>query len=166
MHVVPIGIFCLLANIAGFTGFKVIIPMIKFLDILLLGDVIQFLIYGPLTAVLCKVNPTKILKKFAKTVMMAVTASSKAICLPTKMENAVIKCCISRKVADLTSPITMSINSCGAALYYVVAIFFMAQSTGISLTTCQIGMAVLLSCLICMGTIALYFRSNLPGKLL
>lgn len=31
MNVAPIGIFCLLANVAGSTGFKVIIPMLKFL---------------------------------------------------------------------------------------------------------------------------------------
>ena len=76
MHVAPIGIFCLLANVAGSTGFKVIIPMIKFLGVLLLGDAIQFLIYGPLTAALCKVNPAKMPKKFAKMSMMAVTTTS------------------------------------------------------------------------------------------
>ena len=59
MHVAPIGIFCLLANVAGSTGFKVIIPMIKFLGVLLLGDAIQFLIYGPLTAALCKSKSCK-----------------------------------------------------------------------------------------------------------
>ena len=43
MNVAPIGIFCLLANVAGTTGFKVIIPMLKFLLVLLIGDAIQFL---------------------------------------------------------------------------------------------------------------------------
>lgn len=153
MHIAPIGIFCLLANVAGSTGFKVIIPMLKFLGVLFVGDVIQFLIYGPLTATLCKVNPTKMPKKFAKMSMMAITTTSGAICLPTKMEDAVTKFGVSRKVADFTGPITMSMNSCGAAMCYVVAIFFMAQSTGISLTVYQMGMAILLSCLMCMGTI-------------
>ena len=92
-------------------------------------------------------------KKFAKMSMMAVTTTSGAICLPTKMEDAVVKFGVSRKVADFTGPITMSMNSCGAALCYVAAIFFMAQSTGIQLTTYQMGMAILLSCLMCMGTI-------------
>ena len=154
MHIAPIGIFCLLANVAGSTGLKVIIPMMKFLGVLLIGDLIQFLIYGPLTAALCKVNPAKMPKKFAKMSMMAVTTTSGAICLPTKMEDAVTKFGISRKVADFTGPITMSMNSCGAAQCYVVAIFFMAQSTGINMTVYQMGMAILLSCLMCMGTIA------------
>lgn len=154
MNVAPIGIFCLLANVAGTTGFKVIIPMLKFLLVLLIGDAIQFLLFGPFTAAVTKVNIFKMPKKFAKMSMMAVTTTSGAICLPTKMEDEVTKFGISRKVADFTGPITMSMNSCGAAQCYVAAIFFMAQSTGIQMTPYQIGMAILLSCLMCLGTIS------------
>ena len=154
MVIAPIGIFCLLADVAGSTGFAVLIPMAKFLGCLLIGDAIQFLIYGPITAVLCKVNIAKMPKKFAKMSMMAVTTTSGAICLPTKMEDQVVKFGVSRKVADFTGPITMSMNSCGAAQCYVLAIFFMAQSTGIQMTTYQMGMAILLSCLMCLGTIS------------
>ena len=154
MNVAPIGIFCLLANVAGTTGFKVIIPMLKFLLVLLIGDAIQFLLFGPFTAAVTKVNIFKMPKKFAKMSMMAVTTTSGAICLPTKMEDEVTKFGISRKVADFTGPITMSMNSCGAAQCYVAAIFFMAQSTGIQMTPYQMGMALLLSCLMCLGTIS------------
>ncbi|MCI6867993.1 MAG: dicarboxylate/amino acid:cation symporter, partial [Lachnospiraceae bacterium] len=154
MNVAPIGIFCLLANVAGATGFKVIIPMLKFLGLLLIGDAIQFLLFTPLTAALCKVNLFKMPKKYAKMSMMAVTTTSGAICLPTKMEDEVTKFGVSRKVADFTGPITMSMNSCGAAQCYVAAIFFMAQATGISMSPYQMGMAILLSCLMCMGTIS------------
>ena len=154
MHIAPIGIFCLLANVAGATGLKVIVPMMKFLGVLLIGDAIQFLIFGPFTAAMCKVNPAKMPKKFAKMSIMALTTTSGAICLPTKMEDEVTKFGISRKVADFTGPITMSMNSCGAAQCYVAAIFFMAQSTGIEMTVYQMGMAILLSCLMCMGTIS------------
>ena len=154
MNVAPIGIFCLLANVAGTTGFKVIIPMLKFLLVLLIGDAIQFLLFGPFTAAVTKVNLFKMPKKFAKMSMMAVTTTSGAICLPTKMEDEVTKFGISRKVADFTGPITMSMNSCGAAQCYIAAIFFMAQSTGIQMTPYQMGMAILLSCLMCLGTIS------------
>ena len=154
MKVAPIGIFCLLADVSGRIGFKVIESMGKFLLVLLIGDIIQFLVYGPLTAALCKVNPAKMPKKFSKMSIMALTTTSGAICLPTKMEDAVTKFGVSRKVADFTGPITMSMNSCGAAQCYVVAIFFMAQATGIELSMFQMGMAILLSCLMCMGTIS------------
>lgn len=154
MNVAPIGIFCLLANVAGTTGFKVIIPMFKFLGLLLVGDIIQFLLFGPFTAMMCRVSPFKMPKKFSKMSIMALTTTSSAICLPTKMEDSVTKFGVSRKVADFTGPITMSMNSCGAAQCYVAAIFFMAQSTGIEMTMYQMGMAILLSCMMCMGTIS------------
>lgn len=132
----------------------VIIPMLKFLGLLLIGDLIQFLLFGPLTAALCKVNVLKMPKKFSKMSIMAVTTTSGAICLPTKMEDSVTKFGVSKKVADFTGPITMSMNSCGAAQCYVAAIFFMAQSTGVQMTAQQTAMAILLSCLMCMGTIS------------
>lgn len=154
MNAAPVGIFCLLANVSGAIGFKVLVPMLKFLVLLLIGDAIQFVMFGPMTAALCKVDLFKMPKKFAKMSMMAVTTTSGAICLPLKMEDEVTKFGISRKVADFTGPITMSMNSCGAAQCYVAAIFFMAQATGIHMTAYQMGMAIFLSCLMCMGTIS------------
>ena len=153
MNLAPIGIFCLLANVSGAIGFKVVIPMLKFLGCLLVGDLIQFAIYMPLTASLCKVNLFKMPKKFAKMSIMALTTTSSAICLPTKMEDSVTKFGVSRRIADFTGPITMSMNSTGAVMCYVLAIMFMSQSSGIALTAGQMGMAILLSCLMCMGTI-------------
>lgn len=154
MKIAPIGIFCLLADVAGSTGLKVVVPMIKFLGLLLIGDLIQFAILTPLTAALTKTNLAKYPKKYSKMSIMALTTTSSAVCLPTKMQDEVEKFGVSRRVADFTGPITMSMNSCGAAQCYVAAIFFMAQSTGVSMSAYQIFMAILLSCLMCMGTIS------------
>jgi proton glutamate symport protein len=154
MKIAPIGIFCLLADVAGSTGLKVVVPMIKFLGLLLIGDLIQFAILAPLTAALTKTNLAKYPKKYSKMSIMALTTTSSAVCLPTKMQDEVEKFGVSRRVADFTGPITMSMNSCGAAQCYVAAIFFMAQSTGVSMSAYQIFMAILLSCLMCMGTIS------------
>ena len=154
MKIAPIGIFCLLADVAGSTGFKVIIPMLKFLGLLLIGDLIQFAIFTPLTAALTKTNLAKYPKKYSKMSIMALTTTSSAVCLPTKMQDEVEKFGGSRRVADFTGPITMSMNSCGAAQCYVAAIFFMAQSTGVHMSAYQMFMAILLSCLMCMGTIS------------
>lgn len=154
MKVAPIGIFALLADVSGRIGFAVIAPMLKFLGLLLIGNIIQFLVYIPLTAAIVKVNPFKMPKKFLKMSMMAITTTSGAVCLQTKMEDMVTKFGISRKVTDFTGPITMSMNSTGAVQCYVAAIFFMAQSTGITLSTGQMGMAILLSTLMCLGTIS------------
>lgn len=149
----PIGIFCLLADVTGSKGFSVIIPMSKFLGILIIGDILQLVIYGLITAGICKINPLKMPRKFAKMSIIALTTTSSAITLPTKMEDSVTKFGVSRKVADFTGPITMSMNSSGWALCNVAAIFFIAQFSGVTLTPYQMVMAVIFSCLMCMGSV-------------
>ena len=153
MKIAPIGIFCLLANVSGTIGFAVVIPMFKFLLALGIGCIILIVVYCLFVASLCQVNPFKMPKKFAKMSIMAITTTSSAICLPVKMEDTVIKFGVSRKVTDFTGPITMTMNSSGAVMCYVIAILFMSQSTGIFLSPQQLGMAILLSILMCMGTI-------------
>jgi len=85
--------------------------------------------------------------------IMALTTTSGAVTLPTKMEDSVTKLGVSRKVADFTGPITMTMNSSGAVACYVIAIMFMAQSSGIDLSTVQILTGVLLAAMMTMGTI-------------
>lgn len=153
MKLAPIGIFALLGPVAGTTGLDIILPMIKFLGALALADLIMFLVYFPLTALRVGVNPLKMPKKFAKMFVMAITTTSGAVTLPTKMEDSVTKLGVSRKVTDFTGPITMTMNSSGAVAAYVIAIMFMAQSTGIDLTTIEMLTGVLLAAMMTMGTI-------------
>lgn len=153
MKLAPLGIFALLAPVAGATGLEVILPMLKFLGALALADVIMFLVYFPLTALRLGVSPAKMPKKFAKMSIMALTTTSGAICLPTKMEDAVTKFGVSRRVTDFTGPITMSMNSSGAVACYVIAILFMAQASGIAMTPMDILMGILLAIMMVMGTI-------------
>ena len=79
MKISPIGIFCLLADVTGSKGFTVVIPMAKFLAILIIGDILQLVIYGLITAAICRVNPMKMPKKFAKMSIIALTTTSSAI---------------------------------------------------------------------------------------
>lgn len=153
MKLAPIGIFALLAPVAGVTGFDVILPMMKFLLALLVADIIMFLVYFPITAMRVGVSPLKMPKKFAKMAIMALTTTSGAVTLPTKMEDAVEKFGVSQKVTDFTGPITMSMNSSGAVACYVIAILFMAQATGTVLTATEIATGILLAIMMVMGTI-------------
>ncbi len=154
MKIAPIGIFCLLANVSGAIGFRVIVPMIKYLGVLAVGDVILLAVYFAFAAMRCKINPFALPGKFAKMSLVAITTTSSAITLPTKLEDSVTKFGISRRVSDFVGPLAMTMNSSGAALCYVVMALFLAQTAGITMTTHQIVMSVVLSCLMCMGTIS------------
>lgn len=153
MKLAPIGIFALLAPVAGVTGFDVILPMMKFLLALLIADIVMFLVYFPLAAMRLGINPMKMPAKFAKMSIMALTTTSGAITLPTKMEDSVTKFGVDPEVNAFTGPITMSMNSSGAVACYVIAILFMAQATGTVLTPVEIGMGILLAIMMVMGTI-------------
>lgn len=153
MKLAPIGIFALLAPVAGVTGFDVILPMMKFLLALLVADIIMFLVYFPIAAWKIGVSPLKMPKKFAKMSIMALTTTSGAVTLPTKMEDSVTKFGVNREVSDFTGPITMSMNSSGAVACYVIAILFMAQATGTTLTATEIATGILLAIMMVMGTI-------------
>lgn len=153
MKIAPIGIFGLLAPVAGQSGLDLILPMLKFLLTLVIADLIMFLVYFPYTAWRVGVSPLKMPKKFAKMAIMALTTTSGAVCLPTKMEDQVTKFGVSRRVSDFTGPITMSMNSSGAVACYVVAIMFMAQSAGIVMTPVEILTSMLLAIMMVMGTI-------------
>ena len=153
MKLAPIGVFCLLANISGAIGFKVVLPMIKFLACLAIGDLIMLIVYLPLAGFRCKVNPLAMPKKFLKVSMLAMTTTSSAICLPTKMEDSVTKFGVSRRISDFVGPITMSMNSNGAALCDLCYVCFLSQACNVTLTTPQIIMAVCLAIMLCLGTI-------------
>ena len=153
MKLAPIGIFGLLAPVAGNTGLEVIIPMLKFLMALFIADLIMAVLYFPFTAFKVGVSPLKMPKKFAKMAIMALTTTSGAVCLPTKMEDSVTKFGVSRKVTDFTGPITMSMNSSGAVVCYVIAILFMAQASGIHMSPVEITMGIMFAIMMVMGTI-------------
>ncbi|MEY8337421.1 dicarboxylate/amino acid:cation symporter [Lachnospiraceae bacterium 62-35] len=159
MKVAPIGIFCMIANVAGSIGIQVIFTAGKYLLCLVIGDIIQFAIYMPFTAIRCGVSPLKMPKKFAKMSFMALTTTSSSVCLPTKMEDEVTKFGISRQVADFTGPITASMNSCGAVNCYVIVILFAAQATRSTLHPQQLALSILIAAMMCMGTI------TVPGGL-
>ncbi|MCQ2508616.1 MAG: dicarboxylate/amino acid:cation symporter [Dorea sp.] len=154
MYFVPLAIFCLIVNVANGVSAEVILSMAKFLLLLCLGNLIQFVLFVPLTAYLTKTRISLIVKKLVKLSVLALTTTSGAICLLVKNEEEVVKFGVSRKVADFTGPITMSMNSCGAVQCYVAAIFFLAHSTDATLSVYQILMAIFLSILMCMGTIS------------
>jgi proton glutamate symport protein len=159
MKVAPIGIFCMLANVAGSVGVQVIFTASKYLLCLVIGDIIQFILYFPITAIHCGVSPLKMPKKFAKMSFMALTTTSSSVCLPTKMEDEVTKFGISRRVADFTGPITANMNSCGAVNCYVIVILFAAQATRTTLNMQQLVMSIVIAAMMCMGTI------TVPGGL-
>ncbi|GAA3657861.1 dicarboxylate/amino acid:cation symporter [Microbacterium marinilacus] len=153
MVVAPIGVFCLLADLAGRVGFAVVTSALAYLGTTLIGVVIILLAMVATVTAVTRLNPTRLPGKLAEQTVLAVTTTSSAVTFPTVLRSAVEKFGISRPVANFTLSIGMTMGSCGAVLNYTIVVLFLAQAGDVSLTPGQIVLGMALAVLLNMGTI-------------
>ncbi|MGK2867107.1 MAG: dicarboxylate/amino acid:cation symporter [Mycobacterium sp.] len=153
MYIAPIGVFCLLANLAGDVGFSVVTTALKYLGTTLLGVLILFALFVVVVTVRTRLNPWKLPNKLAEQTAIAITTTSSAVTFPTVLKNTVEKVGVSQKVANFTLSIGLTMGSYGAVLNYMIVVMFLAQAGDIELTFGQIALGMGLAILLNMGTI-------------
>ena len=153
MYVAPVGVFCLLAALAGDIGFSVVTTALSYLGTTLLGVIILFVLFVGITAALTRLNPMKLPGKLAEQTAIAVTTTSSAVTFPTVLKNTVEKVGVSQRVANFTLSVGLTMGSYGAVLNYMIVVMFLAQAGGVDLTLGQIAMGMGLAILLNMGTI-------------
>ena len=153
MYVAPIGVFCLLAPLAGDVGFAVVTSGLKYLGTTLIGVLILFTAFVVVVTIRTRLSPWKLPGKLAEQTAIAVTTTSSAVTFPTVLRNTVEKIGVSQKVANFTLSIGLTMGSYGAVLNYMIVVMFLAQSGGIQLTFGQIALGMALAIMLNMGTI-------------
>ena len=153
MYIAPIGVFCLLAALAGDVGFSVVTTALKYLGTTLLGVLILFVLFVAVVTIRTRLNPWMLPGKLAEQTAIAVTTTSSAVTFPTVLKNTVEKVGVSQKVANFTLSIGLTMGSYGAVLNYMIVVMFLAQAGGIELSFGQIALGMGLAILLNMGTI-------------
>lgn len=153
MYIAPIGVFCLLAALAGDVGFSVVTTALKYLGTTLLGVLILFALFVVVVAVRTRLSPWKLPNKLAEQTAIAITTTSSAVTFPTVLRNTVEKVGVSQKVANFTLSIGLTMGSYGAVLNYMIVVMFLAQAGDIELGFGQILLGMGLAILLNMGTI-------------
>lgn len=153
MYLAPIGVFCLLADLAGRVGFGVVTTALAYLGTTLAGVVIISALYVVVVVAVTRLNPLRLPAKLAEQTVVAVTTTSSAVTFPTVLKNAVEKFGISKRVADFTLCLGMTMGSCGAVLNYTIVVLFLAQASGVSLSPGDIALGMALAVLLNIGTI-------------
>ncbi|PUB31976.1 Na+/H+-dicarboxylate symporter [Promicromonospora sp. AC04] len=153
MYAAPVGVFCLLAALAGDVGFAVVTTALAYLGTTLLGVVILFALFVTVVALRTRLSPWKLPRKLAEQTAIAVTTTSSAVTFPTVLRNAVEKVGISERVANFTLSVGLTMGSYGAVLNYMIVVMFLAQAGDVDLTIGQIVMGMVLAVLLNMGTI-------------
>jgi len=153
MYLAPVGVFCLLAALAGDVGFSVVTTALKYLGTTLLGVLLVLVLFVAVVYFRTRLSPLKLPGKLAEQTAIAVTTTSSAVTFPTVLKNTVEKVGVSQRVANFTLSIGLTMGSYGAVLNYMVVVMFLAQAGGITLTPGQIGLGMGLAILLNMGTI-------------
>jgi Na+/H+-dicarboxylate symporter len=153
MYIAPIGVFCLLAALAGDVGFAVVTSALKYLGSTLLGVLILFALFVVVVTLRTRLNPAKLPGKLAEQTAIAITTTSSAVTFPTVLKNTVEKIGVSQKIANFTLSIGLTMGSYGAVLNYVIVVMFLAQAGGVDLSFGQIAFGMGLAILLNMGTI-------------
>ncbi len=153
MYIAPIGVFALLATLAGEVGFAVVTTGLKYLGATLLGVIIVFALFVLVAWLRTGLSPAKLPGMLAEQTLIAITTTSSAVTFPTVLKNTVEKVGVSQRIANFTLSIGLTMGSYGAVLNYMLVVMFLAQSGEITLTAGQIVMGMGLAILLNMGTI-------------
>lgn len=153
MLIAPIGVFCLLANLAGTVGFAVITSALKYLGSTLIGVLIVFALFVLVVWLRTGLNPAWLPSKLADQTLIAITTTSSAVTFPTVLRSAVEKVGVSQSVANFTLSVGLTMGSYGAVLNYMIVVMFLAQSGGMTLDIGTIVLGMALAILLNMGTI-------------
>ncbi|MCQ2739501.1 MAG: dicarboxylate/amino acid:cation symporter [bacterium] len=128
------GVFALTAVSVSAFGVDIFMTISKYLGVLTLGFAIQlFVIYPIFLRIFSKVPVLMLYAAIAEAMMVAFGTASSSATLPLT-----IACCekrgISHKVTSFVIPLGATLNMDGTALLQVVAVMFLAQAYGVTLT--------------------------------
>lgn len=148
----PLGIFGLIARIVATTGFEPFKSLGVYFVTVLLALIIHATITLPLLLrFLGGFNAVKHVKAMSPALLTAFSTSSSSATLPLTMDCAENRAGISNRTTSFVLPLGATINMDGTALYECVAVIFIAQAYGISLSFPQQVMVAITALLASIG---------------
>lgn len=137
MYLTPWAVFGLMAQLIANVGLSTLSGMTVYVSTVLLGLLGLLLLYVVLVALVARRSPFGFLRAVSDPVLLAFSTSSSAAVMPLSIDTAVQKLGVSESAASLVVPLGATINMAGTALYQSVAIVFLAQAAGLTLSLGQ-----------------------------
>lgn len=129
----PYGAFSLTGWIVGMQGVEVMISLSKLVVAVVVAMTFQYLVFGLLIYVFCRVSPIPFYKKSFEYQILAFSTSSSKATLATTMQVCREKLGISESSTSFVLPIGASINMDGFAINLSLTTIFFAQMMGVTL---------------------------------
>ncbi len=148
----PLGVFGLICRIVATTGFEPFKSLGVYFITVLIALVIHATVTLPLLLrIIGKLNPLKYVKAMSPALLTAFSTSSSSATLPLTLECAEDRAGISNRTTSFVMPLGATINMDGTALYECVAVIFIAQAYGITLSLPQQAMVAITALLASIG---------------
>lgn len=152
MMTAPAGVFALIASTFAKTGFDAMLPLIKYMFVILLGLAIQaFVVYSGLLKLFTRLKLKPFYKKFSKIAAVTFSTSSSSASLPVTTET-MIESGVSNSIGSFTLPLGATINMDGTAIMQGTAAIFISQVYGIDIGINGILTIILTATLASIGT--------------
>ncbi len=129
----PYGAFALTAYVIGQHGLDILYSLSKLIFAITLAMIMQYLIFGLLIMIFCRVSPIPFYKKSIEYQILALSTSSSKASLATTMEVCKEKLGISDSTTNFILPLGASINMDGFAINLALITIFFAQVFGVTL---------------------------------
>lgn len=156
MVIAPVGVFALIASISF--NANVFLSLLYYMLTVIFGlAIILFILYPLIIRLFSKITYGKFFKTMQPVFLMAFSTSSSAATLPVTMERVSNGFTIKKEISDFVLSLGTTINMDGTALYQSIAAVFIAQATGIELTTGQLVIIALTATLSAVGA------AGIPG---
>ncbi|XP_008411466.1 excitatory amino acid transporter 3-like isoform X2 [Poecilia reticulata] len=151
----PIGLlFLVVENVLDVKDWRAIIKLVRLTGVIFLGLAIHsFLVLPLIYFVFTKRNPFLILIHVSSALFTAMIMASSAATMPVTVECCEQNVKVNTRLCRLMLPIVSSFNMNGMALYEVIAVIFIAQTSDIILDISQIITISLTSCISSFGAV-------------
>ncbi|MBV7435500.1 dicarboxylate/amino acid:cation symporter [Cardiobacteriaceae bacterium TAE3-ERU3] len=158
MKVAPIGVFALMAWVAGKFGLSVLLPLLKVIIAVYIACIVHVLIViSGGVKLLGRLSPVRFLKDMIEPFSFAFVSTSSSGTLPLSIAAVTDKLGVSKRIANFVLPLGATINMDGTAIYQGVCAVFIAQAYGIDLSMAQY-VTIIFTC-----TLASIGTAGVPG---
>ena len=148
----PLGIVAFSAQLsAQITAGVAAESLVKYVTVVLAGNLIQFFIILPLFLLVRGLNPLKVFHGMLPAVMMALFTKSSTATLPMTIASAENNLNVKKEVSRFILPICCTINMNGCAAFILVTSLFVLQNGGTPITFTTILFWILISVISAIG---------------
>lgn len=127
----PYGVFALIAWVVGTQGVGILYLLIKLVLVVFGALFTQYLLFGLMIVVFCRMSPMPFYKKMFEPQALAFSTSSSKATLSTAMRVVNEEIGVSKSNTSFVLPLGASINMDGTAIYLGICALFFSQLYGI-----------------------------------